>query len=137
LEKKARGYQAYFTRCRSMAPIADVEASVTSASGACLALFEGLQEFQRPGDGVGALDLGRRERHAVVSGGRRMGQKSSIEVQHAQKSKELTGGLAMVAVLEMGHSFFQRLGNLGGHLVTEEGDLGCVHFTGLMRILYL
>jgi hypothetical protein len=30
-----------------------------------------------------------------------------------------------VAVLEMGHSFFQRLGTLGGHLVSEEGDLGC------------
>jgi hypothetical protein len=25
----------------------------------------------------------------------------------------------------MGHSFFQRLRTFGGHLVTEEGDLGC------------
>jgi hypothetical protein len=30
-----------------------------------------------------------------------------------------------VAVLEIGHSFIQRLGALGRHLVTEEGDLGC------------
>jgi hypothetical protein len=30
-----------------------------------------------------------------------------------------------VAVLEMGHSFFQRLGTFGEHLVTEEGDFGC------------
>jgi hypothetical protein len=29
-----------------------------------------------------------------------------------------------VAVLEIGH-FFQRLMTLAGHLVTEEGDLGC------------
>jgi hypothetical protein len=29
-----------------------------------------------------------------------------------------------LAVLEEGHSFFQRLGTLGGYLVTEEGDLG-------------
>jgi hypothetical protein len=29
-----------------------------------------------------------------------------------------------MALLEMGYSFFQRLGNLGGHFVTEEGDLG-------------
>jgi hypothetical protein len=28
-----------------------------------------------------------------------------------------------VAVLEVGHSFFQRLGTLGGYLVTEKGDL--------------
>jgi hypothetical protein len=25
----------------------------------------------------------------------------------------------------MGHSFFQWSGTLGGHFVTEEGDLGC------------
>jgi hypothetical protein len=25
----------------------------------------------------------------------------------------------------VGHSLFQRLGTLGGHLVTEKGDLGC------------
>jgi hypothetical protein len=54
-------------------------------------------------------------------GGRRhVGQKSLIEVQHAQKSTEITGGLGWVVVLEMGHSFFQRLGTL----VTEEGGLG-------------
>jgi hypothetical protein len=29
-----------------------------------------------------------------------------------------------VAVLEMGHSFFQRLGTFGRHLVAEKGDLG-------------
>jgi hypothetical protein len=30
-----------------------------------------------------------------------------------------------LAVLEIGHSFVQRLGTLYGHLVTEEGELGC------------
>jgi hypothetical protein len=30
-----------------------------------------------------------------------------------------------MAVLEMGHLFFQRSGTLGRYLVTEEGDLGC------------
>jgi hypothetical protein len=39
---------------------------------------------------------------------------------------ELTGVLWRVAVLEMGHLFFQRLGTLGRHLVTEESDLGCL-----------
>jgi hypothetical protein len=34
LEKKAKGCQAFWTRCLGMAPMADVEASVTSASGA-------------------------------------------------------------------------------------------------------
>jgi hypothetical protein len=29
-----------------------------------------------------------------------------------------------VAILEIGHSFVQRLGTLGRHLVTEEGDIG-------------
>jgi hypothetical protein len=38
---------------------------------------------------------------------------------------ELTGGLGRLAVLKVGYSFFQRLGGLGGQLVTEEGDLGC------------
>jgi hypothetical protein len=52
-------------------------------------------------------------------------QKSPIEIQHAQKSTELTGGLGRMAVLEVVNSLFQRLGTLGGHLVTEEGDLGC------------
>jgi hypothetical protein len=57
--------------------------------------------------------------------GRILGQKSPAEIQHAQKSTELTGGLLRVAVLEMVHSFFQRLRSFGGHLVTEEGNLGC------------
>jgi hypothetical protein len=52
-----------------------------------------------------------------------VGQKSPVEVQHAQKSTELTGGLWMVAVLEMGHSPFQKLRTFGEHLVTEEGNL--------------
>jgi hypothetical protein len=34
-----------------------------------------------------------------------------------------------MAIPEMGHSFFQRLGTLGGHLVTQEGDLGCTIYT--------
>jgi hypothetical protein len=52
-------------------------------------------------------------------------KKSPVEVQQAQETAELTGGLGSLAVLEMGYSFFQRLGTLGGHLVTKEGDLGC------------
>jgi hypothetical protein len=39
-------------------------------------------------------------------GGNLVGEKSPIEVQHAQKLMELTGGLGRVAVLEMGHLFF-------------------------------
>jgi hypothetical protein len=72
-------------------------------------------------------------------GGRRVGQKSPIEVQHAQESTELTGGLGRVAVLEMGYTFFQRLGTLGVHLVTEEGELGCTKniLRGLNRIPFL
>jgi hypothetical protein len=54
-----------------------------------------------------------------------MRQKCPIEIHRAQKQTELTGDLWKVAVLEMGHSFFQRLGSLGGHLVTEESDIGC------------
>jgi hypothetical protein len=38
---------------------------------------------------------------------------------------ELTSGLMRGVVMEVGHSLFQRLGTLGGHLLTEEGDLGC------------
>jgi hypothetical protein len=30
-----------------------------------------------------------------------------------------------LAVLEVDYLFFQRFGTLGGHLITEEGDLGC------------
>jgi hypothetical protein len=51
-------------------------------------------------------------------------QISPVKVQHAKKSTELTGGLRRRAVLKMGHSFLQWLGTLGGHFVTEEGDLG-------------
>jgi hypothetical protein len=106
----------------------------------CLALFEILEEFQCPVNGVGTLDSGAGEN--VVQwclGGRSVGQKSPVEVEHAQKLTELTGGLWRVAVLEMGHSLFQRLRTFGGHLVTEENNLGCLkmHFTGLMMIPYL
>jgi hypothetical protein len=58
-------------------------------------------------------------------GGSSVRQKSPVEVQHAQESTDLTGGLWRVAVLEMGHSLFQRLRSFGGHLVTEEDNLGC------------
>jgi hypothetical protein len=58
-------------------------------------------------------------------GGRSVGQISPVEVRHAQKSTELTGGLWRVEVLEMDHSFFQSLRTFGGHLVTEDGNLGC------------
>jgi hypothetical protein len=54
-----------------------------------------------------------------------VGQESPVEVYHAQKPTELAGSLWRVAVLEIGHSLVQRLGTLGRHLVTEEGDLGC------------
>jgi hypothetical protein len=37
---------------------------------------------------------------------------------------QLAGRFWRVAVLDIGHSFVQRLGALGRHLVTEEGDLG-------------
>jgi hypothetical protein len=58
-------------------------------------------------------------------GGRRVGQKSPVEIQHGQNSTELTSGLWRVAVLEMVHSLFPRLRTFGGHLVAEEGELGC------------
>jgi hypothetical protein len=58
-------------------------------------------------------------------GGSYVGQISPVEVHHAQKPTELAGSLWRLAVLEMGHSFIQRLGTLGRHLVTEESDLGC------------
>jgi hypothetical protein len=57
-------------------------------------------------------------------GGRRVGRKSPVEVQPAQKLTELTGGLWRVAALEMVHSFFQRSRTHGGHFVSEDGDLG-------------
>jgi hypothetical protein len=52
-------------------------------------------------------------------------QKPSVEVQHAKKSTELTGGLRRGAVFEVGHSLFKRLQTFGGNLVTKEDDLGC------------
>jgi hypothetical protein len=58
-------------------------------------------------------------------GGSGVGQKSPVEIQHAQEAAELTGGLWREAVLEMSHSIFERSGTLSGHLVTEEGNLGC------------
>jgi hypothetical protein len=76
---------------------------------------------------VGALDSGTGEN--VVQwclDGRSVGRTSPLEVQHTQKSTELTGVLWRVAVLEMGHSLFQRLRILGRHLVTEKGDFGCL-----------
>jgi hypothetical protein len=54
-----------------------------------------------------------------------MGQKSPVEVQHTQKTVELTGGFVRVAVLLTGYSSAQRLGTLGGGFVSVEGDLGC------------
>jgi hypothetical protein len=75
---------------------------------------------------VRALDSGAGENVMQwCLGGRRVRQKSPIEFEHAQKSTELTGGLGRVAVLEIGHFFFQRLGTLDGHVVTEECDLRC------------
>jgi hypothetical protein len=72
----------------------------------------------------------RRELVQWCLGGCHVGQKSPI-VQHAQESTELTGRLGWVAVLEMGHSFFQRFGTLGGHLISNEGDLVCSKDTSL------
>jgi hypothetical protein len=60
-----------------------------------------------------------------------VGQKSLIDVQHAQKLTGLTGCLELVAVLEMDQSFFQRLGTLGEHLVADEVDLRCSKDTSL------
>jgi hypothetical protein len=59
-------------------------------------------EFRHPGDGVRSLDSGAGENVMKwCLGGRRVGQKSPIEVQHAQKTMELTNGLVRVAVLEL------------------------------------
>jgi hypothetical protein len=91
-----------------------------------LALFEGLVEFGCPGDGVGALESGAGENVMKwCLGCRRMGQESRVEVQHAQKMAELTGGIGRVAILKMNYSFFQGSGTLCGHIVTEEDDFGC------------
>jgi hypothetical protein len=66
-------------------------------------------------------------------------QKSPVEVHHAQKTAELTGGLGRVAVLEIGYSIFQKLGTFGRHLVTDEVTSGAqkTHCAWLMRIPYL
>jgi hypothetical protein len=83
---------------------APVELRVTNSH----ALFECPEELRCQGDGVGALDSGTGEN--VVQWflrGRPLGQKLPIEIQHAQKSTELTGGLWSLTVLEMGHWFFQ------------------------------
>jgi hypothetical protein len=56
---------------------------------------------------VRVLDSGYREnivKWCLV--GHHVGQKLPVEVQHAQKQVELTGGLGRLAVLEMGYSFF-------------------------------
>jgi hypothetical protein len=37
---------------------------------------------------------------------------------------ELTGDFGRLVALKVSHPFFQRLGALGGHLITEEGALG-------------
>jgi hypothetical protein len=61
--------------------------------------------------GLGALDSGSGEnvmKWYLVD--RRMGQKSHIEVQHAQETAKLTGDLGRVAVLKMDYLFFQRSG---------------------------
>jgi hypothetical protein len=115
------------------------EASVTSASGAdgsrCasrvaddkLALHS-LKALSSSGVqvmGWEPLTLGPENVVQCCLGGRSVGQKSPVEIQHAQKSTELTGGLWRVAVLETRHSLFQRFRNFGRHLVTQEGDLGC------------
>jgi hypothetical protein len=53
-----------------------------------------------------------------------MGQKSPVVIQHTQEA-ELTGSFGRLAFLKVGHLFFQPLGALGGHLITEKGDLMC------------
>jgi hypothetical protein len=60
-------------------------------------------------------------------------QKSPIEVQHAQKATELTGGLRRGAALKMGHSFLQWSGSLRKHPVTEVTSVALkTHFAGLI-----
>jgi hypothetical protein len=78
-----------------------------------------------PSDGLGALDFGSGEdivKWCLVSC--RVGQKSPIVVQCAQEKAELTGGCGILALHEVGHSLVQGLGAHGGHLKSEEGDLG-------------
>jgi hypothetical protein len=73
---------------------------------------------------VGVLDSGAGEN--IMNwclGGRRVGQKSPVEVQHAQGTVELSGNLGSLTVVEIGYLFFQRLGTLSRHLKTEEGHL--------------
>jgi hypothetical protein len=52
-------------------------------------------------------------------------EKSPVVIQHTQETAGLTVSFGRLAFLKVGHSFFQRLGALGGHLITEEGDLMC------------
>jgi hypothetical protein len=54
-----------------------------------------------------------------------MGQNSPVVVKHTQETAKLTGGFGRLAFLKVGDSFFQWLGALGRHLITEEGDLAC------------
>lgn len=74
--------------------MADVEATLTSASGAdglgyrmtkSSCTFEGFVKFRCPGDEVATLDSGAGEN--IVKwclGSRHVGQKSSVEIPHAQ-----------------------------------------------------
>jgi hypothetical protein len=83
--------------------MADVEASVTYASGAdgsgyasreALALIGCLEELRYPGDGVGALDSGAGQK--VVQWcpcGSCVGPESPVEVHHAKKPTKLAGSL--------------------------------------------
>jgi hypothetical protein len=83
-------------------------------------------EVWRPVDRIRALDSGAGKNVVERCLGRSgVGQKSPVEIQHAQEAAELTGGLRRGAVLEMGHSIFELSGTLSGHLVTEVGNLGC------------
>jgi hypothetical protein len=52
-----------------------------------------------------------------------MEQKSPVVVHHAQETAKLTGGFGRLVVLKASYSFFQRLGTLSGHLITEEDAL--------------
>jgi hypothetical protein len=54
-----------------------------------------------------------------------MWYETPVEIQHAKKPTELTGGLRWLVFMEVGHSLLQRLRTFGGPLVAEEGDLRC------------
>jgi hypothetical protein len=53
-----------------------------------------------------------------------VGQKLPVVVQNAEETAKLTGGFGRMAFLNVGHSFFRRLGALSRHLITEEDDRG-------------